>query len=178
EALTLSLSTPYLQDLGFTLSEIGFANKFLGLLATILGVIAGGVCVAKWGLYRSLVVLAVGQVITAFPYLLLSLLSKTLPAMYLTVIVQNLGDGMGTAAFTALLMAMCNIRFSAFQYALLSSIASIPRVFLGPVAGYIVDQQGGWISLYATCAIVAIPGLASLPLLRDRIMSVDRDAAR
>ena len=178
EALTLSLSTPYLQDLGFTLSEIGFANKFLGLIATILGVIAGGVCVAKWGLYRSLVVLAVGQVITAFPYLLLSLLNKTLPAMYLTVIVQNLGDGMGTAAFTALLMAMCNIRFSAFQYALLSSIASIPRVFLGPVAGYIVDQQGGWISLYATCAIVAIPGLASLPLLRDRIMSVDRDAAR
>jgi len=178
EALTLSLSTPYLQDLGFTLSEIGFANKFLGLIATILGVIAGGVCVAKWGLYRSLVVLAVGQVITAFPYLLLSLLNKTLPAMYLTVIVQNLGDGMGTAAFTALLMAMCNIRFSAFQYALLSSIASIPRVFLGPVAGYIVDQHGGWISLYATCAIVAIPGLASLPLLRDRIMSVDRDAAR
>ena len=177
EALTLSLSTPYLQDLGFTLSEIGFANKFLGLIATILGVIAGGVCVARWGLYRSLVVLAVGQVITAFPYLLLSLLSKTLPALYLTVIVQNLGDGMGTAAFTALLMAMCNIRFSAFQYALLSSIASIPRVFLGPVAGYIVDQQGGWISLYATCAIVAIPGLASLPLLRDRIMSVDRDAA-
>lgn len=178
EALTLSLSTPYLQDLGFTLSEIGFANKFLGLIATILGVIAGGVCVAKWGLYRSLVVLAVGQVITAFPYLLLSLLSKTLPAMYLTVIVQNLGDGMGTAAFTALLMAMCNIRFSAFQYALLSSIASVPRVFLGPVAGYIVDQQGGWVTLYVTCAVVAIPGLVSLPFLRERIMSVDRDAAR
>jgi len=178
EALTLSLSTPYLQDLGFTLSEIGFANKFLGLIATIVGVIAGGVCVAKWGLYRSLVVLAVGQVITALPYLLLSILSKTLPAMYATVIIQNLGDGMGTAAFTALLMAMCNIRFSAFQYALLSSIASVPRVFLGPVAGYIVGEEHRWVALYVTCAIVAIPGLVSLPFLRERIMSVDREAAR
>jgi PAT family beta-lactamase induction signal transducer AmpG len=98
--------------------------------------------------------------------------------MYATVIIQNLGDGMGTAAFTALLMAMCNIRFSAFQYALLSSIASVPRVFLGPVAGYIVAEQGGWVTLYVTCAVVAIPGLLSLPFLRERIMSVDRDAAR
>lgn len=178
EALTLSLSTTYLLDLGFTLSEIGFANKFLGLIATIAGVIAGGVCVAKWGLYRSLVVLAVGQVVTAFPYLLLSLVSKTLPAMYATVIIQNLGDGMGTAAFTALLMAMCDIRFSAFQYALLSSIASVPRVLLGPVAGYIVAELGGWITLYTTCAVIALPGLLSLPLLRERIQTVDRDAAR
>jgi PAT family beta-lactamase induction signal transducer AmpG len=178
EALTLSLSTAYLQDLGFKLAEIGIANKFLGQLATMVGVIAGGVCVAKWGLYRSLMILAVGQVITALPYLLLALFSKTLPAMYATVIIQNLGDGMGTAAFTALLMAMCNIRFSAFQYALLSSIASVPRVFLGPVAGYIVAELGGWVTLYATCAIIAIPGLVSLPFLRERIMSVDRDAAR
>jgi PAT family beta-lactamase induction signal transducer AmpG len=84
---------------------------------------------------------------------------------------------MGTAAFTALLMAMCDVRFSAFQYALLSSIASVPRVFLGPVAGYIVAELGGWVALYATCAIVAIPGILLLRFLRDRILAIDRDAA-
>lgn len=174
EALTLSLSTAYLQDLGYHLTEIGYASKFLGQVATMLGVIAGGICVAKWGLYRSLVVLATGQVITALPYLLLLMVNKTLPAMYLTVIVQNLGDGMGTAAFTALLMAMCNVQFSAFQYALLSSISALPRVFLGPIAGYVVADLGGWVTLYTMCVIVALPGLFALPFLRDRIMSVDR----
>ena len=178
EALTLSLSTAYLQDLGFTLSQIGFANKLLGLLATIGGVVAGGVLVARWGLYRSLVVLAFGQLITALPYLFLALVDRSIPTMYATVIVQNLGDGMGTAAFTALLMAMCNIRFSAFQYALLSSIASVPRVFLGPVAGYIVSDLGGWVTLYTTCALIALPGIVSLRFLRERIVSIDRDGVR
>ncbi len=177
EALTLSLSTAYLQDLGYRLTEIAYASKFLGQVATMAGVIAGGVCVAKWGLYRSLVVLAIGQVVTALPYLLLLMVDKTLPAMYLTVIVQNLGDGMGTAAFTALLMAMCNVQFSAFQYALLSSISAFPRVFLGPIAGYIVADVGGWGTLYTTCVIIALPGLFALRFLRDRIMSVDRPTA-
>jgi len=176
EALTLALSTPYLQDLGFTLTAIGFASKTLGLIATICGVIAGGILVAKWGLYRSLVVLAFGQLITALPYLFLSLVDKSLVTMYATVIIQNLGDGMGTAAFTALLMAMCNIRFSAFQYALLSSLAAVPRVFLGPIAGFIVSDLGGWVTLYTTCAIVALPGIFLLPFLRHRIESIDRDA--
>jgi PAT family beta-lactamase induction signal transducer AmpG len=175
EALTLSLSTPYLQDLGFTLTEIGFASKTLGLVATIVGVIAGGILVAKWGLYRSLVVLAFAQLITALPYLFLSLVDRGLVTMYATVIIQNLGDGMGTAAFTALLMAMCNVRFSAFQYALLSSIASVPRVFLGPVAGYVVSELGGWVTLYTSCAVVALPGILVLPFLRRRIEIVDRD---
>jgi PAT family beta-lactamase induction signal transducer AmpG len=176
EALTLALSTPYLQDLGFTLTQIGLASKTFGLAATIVGVIAGGLLVAKWGLYRSLVVLAIGQLLTAMPYLFLALANKTSAAMFLTVIVQNLGDGMGTAAFTALLMAMCDVRFSAFQYALLSAIAAVPRVFLGPVAGYIVAELGGWVALYTTCAIVALPGILLLRFLRDRIVSIDRDA--
>lgn len=175
EALTLSLSTPYLLDLGFKLSAIGIANKGFGMGATIVGVIAGGYVVAKWGLYRALVVLAVGQLITAFPYLLLSLVAKSYVVMIVTIVVQNVGDGMGTAAFTALLMAMCNVRFSAFQYALLSSIASVPRVFLGPLAGYIVDQLGGWVTLYTVCAIVALPGIVLLKFLRDRIAKIDFD---
>jgi len=75
-------------------------------------------------------------------------------------------------------MAMCNIRFSAFQYALLSSIASVPRVFLGPVAGYIVSDLGGWVTLYTTCALIALPGIVSLRFLRERIVSIDRDGVR
>jgi len=177
EALTLALSTPYLQDLGFSLTQIGLASKSFGIGATMVGVIAGGLLVARWGLYRALVVLAFTQLVTALPYLFLSLVSRSAPVMFVTVIIQNLGDGMGTAAFTALLMAMCNIRFSAFQYALLSSIASVPRVFLGPVAGYIVAELGGWVALYTTCAIVAIPGILLLRFLRDRILGIDRDAA-
>ena len=175
EALTLSLSTPYLQDLGFTLREIGIASKGFGLAATIVGVIAGGFMVARWGLYRALVVLAIGQLATAFPYLLLSLIDKSYAAMIATIVVQNVGDGMGTAAFTALLMAICNVRFSAFQYALLSSVASVPRVFLGPLAGYIVDQLGGWVTLYTVCAIVALPGILLLKFLRERIVKIDRE---
>jgi PAT family beta-lactamase induction signal transducer AmpG len=177
EALTLALSTPYLQDLGFSLTQIGLASKSFGIGATMVGVIAGGLLVARWGLYRALVVLAFTQLVTALPYLFLSLVSRSVTVMFVTVIIQNLGDGMGTAAFTALLMAMCNIRFSAFQYALLSSIASVPRVFLGPVAGYIVAELGGWVALYTTCAIVAIPGILLLRFLRDRILGIDRDAA-
>ena len=88
--------------------------------------------------------------------------------MAFAVTFEKLCAGMGTSAFLALLMSLCNKRFTATQYALLSSLASLGRVFVGPSAGFIVEYAG-WANFFLFAAIAAIPGLALLYHLKPEI---------
>ena len=85
---------------------------------------------------------------------------------------ENLCGGMGTAAFVALLMAMCERRFSATQYALLSALSAVGRVYVGPVAGVMATDLG-WTAFFFATFLVALPGLAMLWWQRARIEALD-----
>jgi PAT family beta-lactamase induction signal transducer AmpG len=108
--------------------------------------------------------------------MLLALAGKSYPLMILVIAAENLCGGMGTAAFVALLMALCDRRFSATQYALLSALASLGRVYVGPAAGVLAASYG-WVIFFFFTFLVALPGVAMLWWQRARIDSLDATPA-
>ena len=173
DAMALSLSTAFIiKGLGFTAADVGTVSKGFGLGATILGAFVGGLAVAQIGLFRSLLWLGVAQAVTILPYAWLAIAGHEYYALVAAIGIQNFGDGMGTAAFVALLTALCNARFSAFQYALLSALASLGRIFLGPVSGRVADALG-WVDFFLIAFCVALPGLALTLLLKRELEALD-----
>ncbi len=120
DAFAMSLTTTFLiRGVGFDAGEVGMVNKTLGLFATILGALYGGVLMQRLTLFRALLIFGVLQGVSNAGYWLLSITDKHLYSMATAVFFENLCGGMGTAAFVALLMTLCNKSFSATQFALL-----------------------------------------------------------
>ncbi len=129
DAFAGSLSTAFLiRGAGFTATEVGAFNKVLGLIATIVGALAGGALLAKLSLWRALMWFGVLQAVSNFGYWLLAVMPKDYTLMAAAIGVENLCGGLGTAAFVAFLMALTDKRFTAAQYALLSALAAVGRV--------------------------------------------------
>jgi MFS transporter, PAT family, beta-lactamase induction signal transducer AmpG len=178
DAMALSLSTAFIiKGLGFTAFDVGTVSKGFGLAATILGAFAGGLAVAQAGLFRSLLWLGVAQAVTILPYAWLAAVGHEYPVLVLASGIQYFGDGMGTAAFVALLTGLCNARFSAFQYALLSALASLGRILLGPVSADVAESVG-WVQFFFVSFLVALPGLGLVVILKRDIDGLDQRAAR
>ena len=173
DAFAGSLTTAFLlRGPGFSLAEVGWANKWLGAVATILGAVAGGALLAKLRLYKALLLFGVLQAVTNLGYMLLAMAGKNYALMIGAIAAENLCGGMGTAAFVALLIALCDKRFSATQYALLSALASLGRVYVGPVAGALVATYG-WTTFFLLTFVIALPGVAVLWWQRARIEALD-----
>lgn len=179
DAFAGSLTTAFLlRGAGFTLFDVGAVNKGMGLAATIIGALLGGVLMVKLGLYRSLMTFGILQAISNLTFMWLAVAGKSYPVMILAIGFENLSGGMGTAAFVALLMALCDHRFTAAQYALLSALASVGRVYVGPAAGYATDPQYlglAWPAFFFITFLIALPGLALLAWKRPVIEALDRD---
>ncbi|MDE2070031.1 MAG: MFS transporter [Gammaproteobacteria bacterium] len=161
-----------IEGLHFTATDVGVVNKGFGLAATIVGVFLGGVLMTRLRLFRAMLYFGVLQVISIFAFLVLSLIGHSYAGLVAAVGVENLAWGMGTAAFIAYLMALCDHRYTAFQFALLSALDSISRVILGPPAGY-VAQHWGWSAVFVVSALLGVPGLVLLIALRHRIAEVE-----
>ncbi len=173
DAFAGSLTTAFLlKGVGFTLVEVGYINKTIGLVSTLLGVFVGGVVMVKLGLYRSLLGFGILQALTNLLFYLLAVVGQNVPLLILTVFSENFSGGLGTAAFMALVMSLCNARFTATQFALLSSFSAIGRVFVGPAAGYLV-QSVGWAEFFVWTVLFAVPGLVLLWKLRETVFGYE-----
>ncbi|MGD9592728.1 MAG: MFS transporter [Candidatus Berkiella sp.] len=169
DAFASTLTTAFLlKGVGFTLKEVGLINKTGGLICTLLGVFVGGVLMIRLGLFRSLLIFGIIQALTNFLFYILALTGPMTSMLVLTVCLENFGGGLGTAAFMALVMSLCHPRFTATQFALISALAAVGRVFVGPVAGYIVDAVG-WAEFFLWTILFAVPGLILLLILRPII---------
>lgn len=169
DAFTLSLNTMYLlRGVGFTLTEVGTANKIVGFFAILLGAFIGGALYPRLGLFRSLFIFGSAQAIAGFSFVTLIIFGKSFSLLLFIVIIDNLTSGMSNAAFLAWLMSLCDIRYSATQYALFSGLFSLGRVFVGPFAGWLVHGYG-WIDFYIVTFLISIPGLSLLWYLRKDI---------
>ncbi len=158
DAFAGTLSTAFLlRGAGFSLTDVGWANKWLGVGATILGLLIGGALMAKLRLLKSLLLFGFLQAFTNLGFMLLAAAGKSYPLMITVIAAENLCGGMGTAAFVALLMAMCDRRFSATQYALLSALASLGRVYVGPAAGALAESFGWTTFFFLTFLVVLLP---------------------
>lgn len=175
DAFAGALSTTFLlRGAGFTGTEVGAVNKVFGLAATIVGALAGGSIMTRLGLYRSLMWFGILQAVSNFGYWLLAITPPHLLTMGTVVGIENLCGGLGTAAFVALLMALCRKEFSATQFALLSALAAVGRTYLaGPGTPPLVDAFG-WAGFFILTVFIALPGLVLLRLRRAEIMALDR----
>jgi len=168
DAFAGSLTTAFLiQGPGFTATEVGAINKALGLAATIVGALVGGAWMVRLGLYRALLGFGMLQAVTNLGFMFLALVGKDYALMVTAVAAENLCGGMGTAAFVALLMSLCDKRFSATQYALLSALSAVGRVYVGPASGFLVSAIG-WAPFFFLTFVIALPGIALLWLMREQ----------
>ena len=169
DAFAGSLSTAFLiRGAGFSPAEVGAVNKGVGLLATLVGGLAGGWLMTRLGLWRCLMVFGVMQALTNLGFWWLATIPPGLMAMTTVILAENLAGGMGTAAFVALLMALCDVRYTATQFALLSALASVGRVWVGPAAGHAASEWG-WAPFFLGTFVASLPGLALLVWLRPVI---------
>jgi MFS transporter, PAT family, beta-lactamase induction signal transducer AmpG len=172
DAFSLKLFTPFMMDVGFSKTEIGVVIKIIWVAAAVGGSILGGVWMVRLGLLRAMLLFGVMQAASNLAYFALAMAGKNYPVMYGAVVVEHLTHAMGNVAVVALMMALCDVRFSATQYALLSTLSQLPRYGLGWPAGWVADH-GGWPTYYVVSFALGIPGLVTVWLLRDRIRKLD-----
>lgn len=164
EYLGQNMATPFLLKTGFSQSEIGAIQGVIGLIATIVGTIAGGIAVAKIGINKSLWIFAVLGAAANLMFYLLAIVGKNHALLLTSVIVENFCLGLVNGVFVAFMMSMCNPRFSATQYALVSSIMGASRDILVAPAGNIVEHTG-FATFFLISLATVIPSMLLLPLI-------------
>lgn len=159
EALTLALNTTFLlRHIGFDLATIGLINKTVSLLSALLGGIVAGILMTKISLYRALITFGLIQGVANLSYAAIAYFGKNLLLLVFAAFAENFCSGMGTIALLALIMSLCNIKYTATQFALLSAIAFFARIFVGPIAAYMVESIG-WLLFFILCFILSLPTL-------------------
>lgn len=171
DALALQLMTNFLlHGLGFTLTEVGMAYKVVGFIATISGAFIGGIFLIRWNVFWALLVFGLAQAFSNLMFVVLAMVGKSFLLMAASIFIENFCSGLSTAALLVFMMSLCNHQFTASQFALLSAIASLGRVFLGPVAAFLVDHLG-WVQFYTWSFALSFPGIVVLLYLKSEVLS-------
>jgi PAT family beta-lactamase induction signal transducer AmpG len=147
------------QDLGFTNDEVAFYDVGIGFAALLVGVFVGGILYARLGMKVSVLVSLVLMAVSNLSFAALAAAGHTNTGMAAAVGFENFASGIGGVTVVAYLSALCNLRFTATQYALLSALASIAGRFLtGTSAGALIDAMG-YVNFYLLTTVAALPGV-------------------
>ena len=161
DTMASHMTMPFYLDMGFTKTEIGAVVKLFGFWATVIGGLIGGILILKLGIYASLWLFGLLQALSTAGFALLAQLGPSLGGLMAVISFENLSAGMGTAAFVAFMASQTDKRFTATQYALLSSLMGIPRVIVAAPTGWMAEQMG-WVDFFIFCALIAVPGMLIL----------------
>jgi MFS transporter, PAT family, beta-lactamase induction signal transducer AmpG len=165
DTMAAAMTTPFYLDLGFTLTEVGSIVKLFGYWATLGGLFVGGAILFRLGIFASLWIFGILQAVSTAGFAILAAIGPDLRGLTAVVTFENLTAGMGTAAYAAFMASLTNRRFTATQYALLSSLMGVPRVLFAAPTGWMAERLG-WIEFFLVCTVVALPGLALLTRFR------------
>ena len=176
DSLTDNMKTSFLLKTGFSQTEIGAVLGFAGIVATIVGGVLAGAVIVRLGVNRSLWVFAIFQALSNLSYYVLALAGKSHTLMVTAVITENFGLGMVSAGLLAFMMAVCNKRFSATQFALLSSLMAASRDILVAPAGKIAEMTG-WPGFFLFTVASALPAVVLLPIVAPWARDMPRFAA-
>jgi PAT family beta-lactamase induction signal transducer AmpG len=176
DTMASAITTPFYLDLGFSKSEIGAVVKLFGFWATIGGGLLGGILILRTGIGRALWLFGLLQMISTLGFVVLAQVGHNIVALASVVALENLTGGMGTAAFVAFMGSLTNKRFTATQYALLSSLMGVPRVLASAPTG-LMAQSMGWPAFFVFCTLIAIPGLLILRRFASWQTAEQRDSA-
>jgi PAT family beta-lactamase induction signal transducer AmpG len=161
DSMASAMTTPFYLDLGFSNTEIGTVVKLFGFWATVFGSLVGGVIMIRLGINRSLWVFGILQAVSTACFVFLSRTGHSIPVLSAVIAFENFSGGMGTAAYAAFMASITNKKFTATQYALLSSLMGIPRVIASAPTGFMA-KHFGWEGFFIVCTLVAIPGMLLL----------------
>ncbi|MEO5970248.1 MAG: AmpG family muropeptide MFS transporter [Bdellovibrionia bacterium] len=159
--MTLALMTAFMLELGFTKTEIGAVSKGFGLVATIVGTFVGGAWFMRLGMQRSLWIFGILQGISSICFIALAKVGHNYPMMVAAISSENFFSGMGNAAYSAFLMSLCNPKFTATQFALLTSLMALTRTLAGTPTGWLAKAVG-WETYYIIALLLMIPSLLLL----------------
>jgi PAT family beta-lactamase induction signal transducer AmpG len=161
DSMAAEMTTPMYLLIGYTKTQVGLVAKGIGFWATVLGGLAGGVAMLRIGIGRSLWIFGGLQAVSTFGFAVLAASPVSLPLLMAVIGFENVSSGMGTAAYAAYMASLTNKRFTATQFALLSSLMGVPRVILGAPTGWMASVMG-WPLFFTSCALIAAPGMLLL----------------
>ena len=176
DVMAVALTTKFMRDVGFSNAEIGYVAKGLGLVCSIVGSLLGGGCVVKWGLRKSLFLFGLLQGLSILCFGVLSIVGKQYLVMSLAIGLENFCNGLGNAALITFLMGLCDKRYTATQFSLLTSAQSLSRTFAASITGFIVAAVG-WTQFFVICTAFAIPGLVLL-LSRYEVWEIEKNQSK
>ena len=159
--MAANMTTPFILKLGYSKTEMAAVAKTFGLIATIIGGLIGGSLMLRMSMKWALVIFGILQAVSTLGFSLLVSMPMSFASLASVVAFENLAAGMGMAAYGAYMASITNKRFTATQYALLTSIMGITRVILPAPTGYMAEIFG-WEMFFVICAVAAIPGLLLL----------------
>jgi len=165
DSMASEMLSPFWVDLEVSKPQIAAIVKTFGFAALITGGMLAGLVVYRWGIIPSLLIFGLLQMISTAGFAVLAIIGNHLPTLTAVIAFENLTGGMGTTAFVAFMASLTDKRFTATQYALLSSFMGIPRVLAGSITGVLATWLG-WAGFFILCTLLAIPGLVLIAQLR------------
>lgn len=156
-----SMTAPFYVDLNYTKTEVGTVVKLFGFWAIMGGSFLGGIIMLRIGINRSLWIFGVLQAVSTAGFAVLSAVSHQVSALAAVIAFENLSAGMGTAAYAGFMASITNKKFTATQYALLTSLMGVPRVVASAGTGYLAENLG-WSGFFIFCTLMALPGMLLL----------------
>ncbi len=162
------MANPFYVRIGFSLGEIAAVSKVFGILATLAGVFLGGVIVARFGVLWSLFGCGILQMLSNLMFAAQAVIGPDVGFLVLTIGIENLSGGMGSAAFVAYLSLLCNTTYTGTQYALFSSLMACARTLLSTSSGWIADQTD-WVTFFVLSTVIALPGLVMVIWMVKRL---------
>ena len=169
------MANPFYVQVGFSKSEIAAVTKVFGLAATLAGVFVGGAVVSRYGILRALLVCGLLQMLSNLMFAVQAVVGHDVRFLVVTIGVENLSGGMGSAAFVAYLSVLCNVAYTATQYALFSSFMAVGRTLLASGSGWVAEHVD-WASFFVLSTILAAPGLLLLVWMMRRFPAAGRPA--
>jgi len=161
DSMASAMTTPFFLDIGFSKSEIGTVVKLFGFWATVAGSLIGGVLMIRLGIHRSLWVFGFLQAASTACFAILARIGPDILGLATVISFENLSSGMGTSAYAAFMASITNKKFTATQYALLTSLMGVPRVVAAAPTGLFADSFG-WEGFFLFCTFIAVPGMLLL----------------
>jgi PAT family beta-lactamase induction signal transducer AmpG len=167
EAMAGVMATPLYISIGFSLAEIAAVSKVFGFFATIIGCLVGGAVVTRFGCLKALLICGILQSLGNLFYVLQAQAGHHVEYLALCVAAENLTGGMAGTALVAYISMLCNISYTATQYALLSALATLGRTLFASSGGFLADDLG-WEMFFLMTTVVTIPALLLLLWMMSR----------
>jgi PAT family beta-lactamase induction signal transducer AmpG len=161
DSMATSLASVFYLDIGFTKTQIGIVAKNAGLWSSVAGGLIGGLWMLKLGINRALWIFGFVQWVAILGFALLTQTGPNIWVLGAVIGFEAFGVGLGTAAFTAYIARTTDPRYTATQFALFTSLASVPRTFANAATGYLVAEWG-WLNFFWLCTLLAAPGMLLL----------------